>query len=63
MLVVTELFIIAVSNFDAKKATRHSQVLVVTEVAVSGTQGNSSNTAQLASPSITEWQSWAFFTL
>ena len=38
VLVVTELFNIAVNYFDAKKSTRCRRVLVVTELVVSGTQ-------------------------
>ena len=41
VLVVTELFNIAVNDLDAKKATRcSSQVLIVTKLIVSGTQFN-----------------------
>ena len=40
VLVVTELFNIAVNYFDAKKATRCRRVLVVTELVVSGIQCN-----------------------
>ena len=35
---LTELFNIAVNDFDGKKSARYSRVLVVTELAVSGTQ-------------------------
>ena len=38
VLVVTELFNIAVNHFDAKKLPRCRRVLVVTELGVSGTQ-------------------------
>ena len=37
-MVVADLFNIAVNYFDAKKSARYSQVLVVTEFVVSGTQ-------------------------
>ena len=37
VLVVTK---VSVNNFDVKKSTRFSQVLVVTELVVSGTQCN-----------------------
>ena len=40
VLVVTELFNIAVNYFNAKKSTRCRRVLVVTEFVVSGTQCN-----------------------
>ena len=40
-LVVSELFHIAVNDFDAKKSVRYSRVLVVTELVVSGTQYSS----------------------
>ena len=39
MLIVTELFNIAVNGFDAKKS-RYKRVLVVTELVVSGTKCN-----------------------
>ena len=38
VLVITELFNIAVNYFDAKKFTHCRRVLVVTELVVSGTQ-------------------------
>ena len=38
LLVVTELFNIAVNGYGAKKSTRYSRVLVVTELVISGTQ-------------------------
>ena len=38
LLVGTELFNIAINDFDAKKSTRCRRVLVVTELVVSGTQ-------------------------
>ena len=38
MLVVTELFNITINDFDAKKSTCCSRVLVVTELIESGTQ-------------------------
>ena len=38
MFVVTELFNIAVNDFDAKKSTCYSRVLDKTELVVSGTQ-------------------------
>ena len=38
MLFVTEVFNIAVNDFDAKEFARYSRVLVVNELAVSGTQ-------------------------
>ena len=38
VLIVTELFNIAVNEFDAKKSTRCRRVLVVTELVVSETQ-------------------------
>ena len=37
MLIVTELFNIAVNYFDAKKSAHYSRVLFVTELVVSGT--------------------------
>ena len=40
VFIVTELFNIAVNNFDAKKSARCSRVLVVTELVISGTQCN-----------------------
>ena len=40
VLIVTEVFNIAVNDFDSKKSTRCRQVLVVTELVVSGTQCN-----------------------
>ena len=39
MLVVTELFNMAVNDFDAKQSARYSRVLAVTELVLSGTQG------------------------
>ena len=45
MLVVTELFNIAVNDFDAKKSAHCSQVPVVNELVVSGTQCNQNNNA------------------
>ena len=38
VLIVTELFNIAVNDFDANKSTRCRRVLVATELVVSGTQ-------------------------
>ena len=38
VLVVTELFNMAVNDFDAKKSARYSRVLAVTELVLSGTQ-------------------------
>ena len=38
LLAVTELFNIAVNDFDTKKFTHHSRMFVVTELVVSGTQ-------------------------
>ena len=38
MHVVSELFDITVNDFDGKKSTRYSRVLVVTELVVSWTQ-------------------------
>ena len=40
MVVITEHFCIAVTDFDAKKSARYSSVLVATELVVSGTQCN-----------------------
>ena len=37
ILIVTELFNIAVNDFDAEKSARYSPVLVVTELVVCGT--------------------------
>ena len=37
-IIVTELFGIAVNDFDAKKSARYSRVLVVIELVASGTQ-------------------------
>ena len=45
VLIVTELFNIAVNDFDAKKSAHCSQVLVVTELVVSGTQCNQNDNA------------------
>ena len=45
VLAVTELFNIAVNDFDAKKSAHCSQVLVVTELVVSGTQCNQNDNA------------------
>ena len=41
MLIVTELFNIAVNDYVAKKSARYSRVLVVTELVTSGTQSTS----------------------
>ena len=38
VIIVTELFNVAVNYFDAKKSASCSRVLVVTELVVSGTQ-------------------------
>ena len=38
VLVVTELFNMAVNDFDAKQSARYSRVLVVNELVLSGTQ-------------------------
>ena len=38
VLVVTELFNMAVNDFDAKQSTCYGRVLVVTELVLSGTQ-------------------------
>ena len=38
VLVVTELFNMAVNDFDAKQSACYSRVLVVTELVLSGTQ-------------------------
>ena len=40
VLLVTELFNMAVNDFDAKQSARYSRVLVVTELVLSGTQCN-----------------------
>ena len=40
VLVVMELFNMAVNDFDAKQSARYSRVLVVTELVLSGTQCN-----------------------
>ena len=40
LLIVTELFNMAVNDFDAKQSPRYSRVLVVTELVLSGTQCN-----------------------
>ena len=38
VLVVTKLFNMVVNDFDAKQSSRYSQVLVVNELVLSGTQ-------------------------
>ena len=38
VLALTELFNMAVNDFDAKQSARYSRVLVVTELVLSGTQ-------------------------
>ena len=40
VLVVTELFNIAINDFDIKKSSRYSQMFVVAELVTSGTQCN-----------------------